>query len=188
MKVYTLIGGVNGSGKSSLTGLLMNERDDLGTIVDPDKLTVQCGGDEYEGGKLAVQQIESALKSGVDFSQESTLSGGYARRLCKRAKEAGYRIHLYYVGLDSVEDCLLRIQNRVKHGGHDIPTEDVLKRYSHRFADVAKILPYCTKARFYDNENGFRLVAEYRSGQIVPMGDYRPNWLVKLIEYLHQPH
>ena len=54
MKIYTLIGGVNGAGKSSLTGSLRSERNDFGIVVDPDKLTIQCGGDEYEGGKLAV--------------------------------------------------------------------------------------------------------------------------------------
>ena len=48
MKIYTLIGGVNGAGKSSLTGSLRAERSDLGQIVDPDALTARCGGDEYE--------------------------------------------------------------------------------------------------------------------------------------------
>ena len=57
MKIYTLIGGVNGAGKSSLTGSLRSERNDFGIVVDPDKLTIQCGGDEYEGGKLAVERI-----------------------------------------------------------------------------------------------------------------------------------
>ena len=50
MKVFTLIGGVNGAGKSSLTGSLKAERTDLGVIVDPDKSTAEMGGDEYEGG------------------------------------------------------------------------------------------------------------------------------------------
>ena len=38
MKVYTVIGGVNGAGKSSLTGVLKAERSDLGRIIDVDKL------------------------------------------------------------------------------------------------------------------------------------------------------
>ena len=181
MKIYTLIGGVNGAGKSSLTGSLRSERSDLGIVVDPDKLTVQCNGDEYEGGKLAVNRIESALTDCVNLTQETTLSGGYPKRLCKRAKESGYYIRLYYVGLDTVDESIRRIRNRVERGGHDIPTRDVESRFSHRFEDVLKILPYCDEAKFFDNNNGFALVAEYRNGQILPIGTYHPAWLSQLI-------
>lgn len=184
MKIYTLIGGVNGAGKSSLTGSLRAERTDLGVIIDPDMLTAQCGGDEYEGGKLAVARIEAALADGVNFTQETTLSGGYPKRLCRRAKEAGYFIRLYYVGLDTAEESLRRIRNRVERGGHDIPAKDVQNRFAHRFSDVTKILPYCDEAKFFDNNNGFALVAEYRNGQLLPVGDYRPDWLRQLLNVL----
>ena len=39
MKIYTIIGGVNGVGKSSLTGVLASESNDLGVIIDTDKIT-----------------------------------------------------------------------------------------------------------------------------------------------------
>lgn len=117
MKKCTFIGGVHGVGKSSLAGVLCVVRSDLGIMIDPDKLTIQCGGDEYEGGKLAVERIERALMDGVNFTQETTLSGGYPKRLCKRAKEAGYYIRLYYVGLDTAEESIRRIRNRVERGG-----------------------------------------------------------------------
>lgn len=185
MKVYTIIGGVNGTGKSSLTGMLRTERTDLGTIVDPDRCTVLCGGDEYEGGKLAVSQIEAALNEGVNFTQETTLSGGYPKRLCRWAKEAGYYIRLYYIGLDTLEESLSRIENRVAHGGHNIPEKDVRGRFEHRFQDVGKILPYCDEAKFFDNDNGFILVAEYRNGQLYPVGKRAPRWLQELHQQLY---
>ena len=182
MQIYTIIGGVNGAGKSSLTGSLRAERTDLGIVVDPDQLTAQCGGDEYEGGKLAVQRIETALADGVNFTQETTLSGGYPKRLCRRAKQAGYFIRLYYVGLDTAEESLRRIKNRVERGGHDIPAKDVQARFAHRFADVAKILPYCDEAKFFDNDNGFALVAEYRNGKLLQVGNKCPAWLHQMMQ------
>lgn len=42
MKIYTIIAGVNGSGKSSLTGALKAERSDLGLIIDVDRLAAAC--------------------------------------------------------------------------------------------------------------------------------------------------
>ena len=186
MKVFTFIGGVNGEGKSSLTGSLKAERTDLGVIVDPDKITAETGGDEYEGGKLAVERIERALADGINLTQETTLSGGYPKRLAKRAKETGYYIRLYYVGLDTLSESLHRIQNRVAKGGHDIPYHDVERRFSRRFADVVKLLPYCDEAKFFDNDNGFVLVAEYRNGELLPVGDKRPAWLLELIATINQ--
>ena len=182
MKIFTIIGGVNGCGKSSLTGSLKAERTDLGIIVDPDKLTAEMGGDEYEGGKLAVDKLERALTDGVSFTQETTLSGGYTRKLARRAKDAGYYIRLYYIGLDTAQESLLRIENRVRKGGHDIPRRDVENRFKRRFEDIAKILPYCDEARFFDNDNGFVLVAEYRNGEVLPVGEHRPAWLTELID------
>ena len=182
MPMFTIVGGVNGAGKSSLSGVLKDCLDDLGVIVDPDKITAELGGDEYEGGKLAVERLERALADGVSFTQETTLSGGYTRKLARRAREQGYYVRLYYIGLDTVQESLQRIENRVRKGGHDIPRRDVESRFAHRFADVEKVLLYCDEARFFDNDNGFELVAEYRNGEILPIGNRRPRWLVELLE------
>lgn len=36
MKIYTIVGGVNGVGKSSFTGVLKERSTDLGTIIEDD--------------------------------------------------------------------------------------------------------------------------------------------------------
>lgn len=182
MKNCTFIGGVHGVGKSSFSGALRVVRSDLGIVVNPDCLTTQCGGNECEGNKLAVEHIKRALKDGVDFTLETTLSDKYPKLLCKRAKEAGYYLRLYYIGLDTAEESIQRILNRVERGGHDTPTKDVEASFSHRFSDVLKILPYCDEAKFFDNDNGFVLVGEYYNGQILPVGTYRPAWFYELLK------
>ncbi|MCM1024013.1 MAG: hypothetical protein NC395_08160 [Prevotella sp.] len=180
MKTYTVIGGVNGAGKSSLTGVLRGTAGGLGTVVDTDSITAQLGGDRLAGGKRAVSVIEECLEKGVDFTQETTLSGAKTLRTVIRAKEKDYRIRLYYVGVNTVGESLLRIQNRVRRGGHGIPEEDVRRRFEKRFGDLMKVLPYCDEAYFYDNENGFAEVGEYRCGRIVRVGEYVPDWFAEL--------
>ena len=148
MKIYTIIAGVDGVGKSSLFGILSREVKNLGrTFI-------------------------------------TTLSGHRILNTVKRAMEKDYYIRLYYVGLNTVEESLVRIQNRVKKGGHNIPDADVKRGFDKRFEDLMTILPYCDEATFYDNENGFVAVAEYKNGEIIQVGSSRPQWLKELMEYV----
>lgn len=180
MKIYTIVGGINGAGKSSLSGVLKDQRNDLGIIIDPDMMTAQLGGDSYEGGKAAVAMVDKCIESDVNFTQETTLSGSFPRKVARHAKEKGYLIRLYYVGIDNMEDSIQRIQNRVRRGGHDIPLEDIQRRYEKRFRSLEAILPYCNEAVFFDNDNGFTKVAEYKNGELQLIGQKNPKWLVEL--------
>ena len=129
MKTYTIIGGVNGVGKSSFTGVLKERSTDLGIIVDVNKITAELGAGALAGGKAALRKINECIDKGVSFTQETTLSG--------------------------------------------------------RWEAVAKVLPYCDEAEFYDNDNGFVKVAEYRNGELRTVGKHRPKWLAELQEYLN---
>lgn len=185
MKTYTIIAGVNGCGKSSLTGVLRTEIDNLGKIIDVDKITVECDGNMIEGAKKAVSIIEDCLAKEICFTQETTLSGKKTLNTIKKAIAKDYYIRLYYVGLDTKEESLLRIANRVKKGGHNIDTEAVTKRFGKRFEDLLAVLPYCNEATFYDNDNGFVTVAKYKNGEIQPIGHKQPKWLIELIEKMN---
>ncbi len=184
MKIYTIIGGVNGVGKSSFTGVLKERSTDLGTIIDVDKITAEMGGSALAGGKAALQKINDCISRGVSFTQETTLSGYKTEATAKQVKELGYHVRLFYVALDTATESLTRIENRVKRGGHDIPHDDVLRRFSGRWEAIAKVLPYCDEAEFYDNDNGFVKVAEYRNGELRPVGQLRPQWLADLQVHL----
>lgn len=184
MKIFTIIGGVNGVGKSSLSGVLSAESTELGIIVDTDKITAECGGDRIKGGKLAIKLIDDCLEKGINFTQETTLAGVRTIKTIKRARELDYYIRLYYIGVDSADESVSRIANRVRKGGHDIPTSDVERRFENRFKDLAAVLPYCNEVRFFDNENGFVEVAEYRNGSLITGNRPSVKWLEALREYL----
>ena len=184
MKTYTIIGGVNGVGKSSFTGLLKEQRSDLGIIIDVDKITAELGGNTIAGGKAALKKIQDCIGKGISFTQETTLSGRHTEATARELLEKGYHVRLYYIGLNSAAESLARISNRVKYGGHDIPAQDVERCFAGRWEAVAKVLPYCDEAEFYDNSNGFALVAKYRNGELRTVGSVLPRWLKELREYL----
>lgn len=184
MKKYTIIGGINGVGKSSLSGVLSQDHNDLGIIIDTDKITAKSGGDKIKGGKEAIRLINDCLTKEINFTQETTLSGRKTLKTVEAARNKGYYIRLFYVGISSAEESLLRIENRVRKGGHNISADDVVRRFQSRFENLAKILPYCNEVHFFDNENGFVYAGEYRNGQLFTVGDYIPDWIKALKEYL----
>ncbi len=183
MKKFTVIGGVNGAGKSSLTGVLRGEYNDLGIVIDTDMLTAKHGGDRIKGGKEALTLISDCMSKGVNFTQETTLSGKKTLRTIIEARERDYYIRLYYIGISSAEESIARIKNRVAKGGHNIPEETVKRRYETRFDDLKRVLPYCDEVRFYDNENGFTDIGTYRNGIIIANSERCPEWLSCLKEY-----
>ena len=181
MKTYTIVAGVNGCGKSSLNGVLRTEISNLGKIIDVDKIAAGCGGNLLDGGKKAIALIDECLEKGICFTQETTLSGRKTLDTIKRAIAKDYYIRLYYVGLDTMEESLLRIENRVKKGGHNINTDTEINRFGKRFDDLLAVLPYCNEATFYDNDNGFVTVAKYKNGELQPIGQNHPLWLAELM-------
>lgn len=180
MKIYTIIGGVNGVGKSSLSGVLAAESNDLGIIIDTDKITAESGDNKIKGGKAAIERINSCLDNGISFTQETTLSGIRTIKTIKRAVELDYYIRLYYIGVNTAEESIKRIKNRVEKGGHNIPDDDVMRRYNKRFDDLLTILPFCNEAHFFDNENGFVEKAEYKNGELIIKSENLPNWIKEL--------
>ena len=119
---------------------------DLGTIIDIDKITAELSGNALAGGKAALSKIRDYIERNVSFTQETTLSGYKTKATATQVKEPGYHVRMFYVGLDTLDESVLRIQNRVRRGGHNIPNEDVSRRFSARRETLAKVLPYCDEA------------------------------------------
>lgn len=175
-KTYTIIAGVNGVGKSSFTGVLRHERS-LGTVIDIDQIIRQeSSGDILSGSRLGIVRIYDCLQTDQSFSQETTLSGHHVLKTIQMAKSRGYCIRLYYIGLNSAEESIQRIKNRVQKGGHAISAVLVKKRFDKRFADLNKIIPNCDEIQFYDNTNGFQLIAEIKNDNLDIKAHPMPKW------------
>ena len=179
MKEYILIAGVNGTGKSSFRGVLEGQDVPLGHIVDPDLIAKQNSFNEIAAGKQAVREIQACLKNGETVTQETTLSSHQIRKTIIKAKQQGYIIIMYYIGLNSKYESIYRIANRVKKGGHDIPPDDVIRRFENRFDSLDRVVPLCDKVVFYDNDNGFVKVAEITDGTFRYTNGYRPDWITE---------
>jgi len=184
MKIFTIIAGVNGAGKSSFTGVAEVTLDDFGVRIDPDKIAAELNLGALQGGKVVIKMINDCFEQGLNFTQETTLSGKKTKRTIQRAREMGYHIRLFYIGLNDYDDHTYRIKNRVARGGHHIPNDVVQRRYAQRFKSLMEILPLCDEVVLYDNDNGFVEGAEYVNGEQLRKNGHSPQWLAELEEYI----
>lgn len=96
----------------------------------------------------------------------------------RKARQEGFYIRLVYLGLNTLEEHLQRIQNRVARGGSDADPVEVERQFQHRFAALTEVLSLCHEAAFYDCTNGFCRVAEYHYSQLnVTQAGRRCMWL-----------
>ncbi|MGN0477431.1 MAG: zeta toxin family protein [Ruminococcus sp.] len=186
MNKCVLIAGADGTGKSSFRGVLEGQGVLMGHIVDADMIAKENNFDNIKAGKSAIAEINYCLEQNISFTQETTLAGHRTKRTVLQARKQGYNIVMYYIGLNSKDESILRIQNRVRKGGHNIPEEDVSRRYEKRLSSLSEIAPLCDKVVFYDNENGFVKVAEITNNKFHYTNGYKPKWIIEVQDYLKQ--
>ncbi len=141
-KVLYIISGANGSGKSTLAEVLLKEKhleflnaDEIAKEISPNAINKV----PISAGKVYFKRLNEFLKKDVSFAVESTLSGMNIVKIIDKAKLNGYKIILIYSFLQNCTTCIERVKKRVKNGGHNVPEEDIIRRY------------YKSIVRFWDN-------------------------------------
>lgn len=79
--------------------------------------------------RLFLREIEDCIHADEDFAFETTLAGRTYLKLVDRLMGAGWRVELIYLALPGAEFSRLRVAERVKHGGHNIPSADIARRF-----------------------------------------------------------
>lgn len=131
-----VVGGPNGCGKTTFAKFYASNEslpylgaDDIAFEMAPhDPASVRVSA-----GRELSRRLAAALAAGESLVIESTLAGASLARSVAAARRAGYSITIVLVFLDSVELCLCRIAERVAQGGHDVPEEDVRRRFQRVF-------------------------------------------------------
>ena len=102
---------------------------------------------QLEAGKLFLQEIEQVQKRREDFAFETTLSGKSHLSRVGRMLVEGWRVNLIYLWLPGVEASLNRVRERVLQGGHNIPEQDIRRRYGKSLKNLLPITRRCVLKR-----------------------------------------
>jgi predicted ABC-type ATPase len=153
-----IIAGPNGSGKTSVTGKILEHQWIEGCVyVNPDIIARDTFGDwnSYEAVIKAVKKAEEIREQCLQNRQgilfETVLSAHDKIDYIRRAKEAGYFIRLFFVGTDHPSINASRITQRVLEGGHDVPISKIISRFSKSIANCGIASTIVDRLYVYDN-------------------------------------
>ena len=187
MKSYTVFGGVNGAGKTTMYKAIYYPFNKDEKRINTDEMVARAGSWEDDNlqmkcAKEAVKLIREYFSEGVSFNQETTLSGKSIVRNIKKAKEYGFFIEMNFICTESPEISKERIRERVSKGGHGIPDKAVERRYVESLENLKLVKDICDVINIYDNTKKLRLIATIESGSLTWSGEELPNWCKSYLE------
>ncbi len=158
-KLY-VIAGPNGSGKTTFAEKFLPDYADCFEFINADMIAKGLSPFipskvAIKAGKILLEQIDDCSRRRVNFAFETTLSGRSYVRLFRRMKKIGYELHLFFLWLPTVRLSLARIADRVRKGGHDIPEQDVRRRFARGLNNLFHVYrPLFDTWSVFDNATG----------------------------------
>ena len=189
--ILIVIGGPNGSGKTSLTNKVLHHDwvEDC-IYINPDNIARDTFGDwnsneaVLNAAKLSAQMRENCINEGKSLIFETVLSADDKIDFIQRAKVKGYFIRLFFVGTESPTINASRIAQRVMEGGHDVPITKIISRFSKSIANCCIVSKMVDRAYVYDNSVEFadpKLLFRVIDGIITKEYSNINNWALTIL-------
>jgi predicted ABC-type ATPase len=182
---FWIIAGPNGAGKSTWANSVQS-KDVLGNIpiLNPDNFTKPYTLEPLsliDAGKKIFQEIGKLTSQRKDFAIETTLSGNQYFRFAEKLKRDSWSIGAVYIGVDGAEVCVTRVEERKLNGGHGVPLEDIIRRYTRSLHHIYRLLRLADYMIILDNSKNYKLILECIEGRI-SLEKEIPCWLKDGIE------
>ena len=154
-----IISGCNEAGKTTASYTVLPDLLNLHTFVNADEIADELSPQEPEremirASRLMLERVEQLIERDEDFAVETTLATKSLAGMISRAQHKGYMVGIFYFWLKSPELAIKRVAMRVAAGGHNIPTETIVRRYRQGMENLRKIyLPLCNYWVLIDNSD-----------------------------------
>ncbi len=158
-KLY-IIAGPNGAGKTTFAKEFLPHYAKCSNFVNADLIAAGLSpfspsNMSIKAGKLLLGQVREFIHQKSDFAFESTLAGRSYVSLISDVRRRGYSVTIFFLWIPDVKLARERIKQRVKDGGHDVPFEDVKRRFQRSRENFLKLYrPLCNSWLLFDNASG----------------------------------
>ena len=189
--ILVFLAGPNGAGKSTFfrdylrpLGLPFVNADEIAREL---REAAPSGMEELDAIAFEkAEELRGAMVSGrISFCTETVFSDPQGAKLAflSRARAAGFRVFLVFIGISDPELSIARVMQRVEEGGHDVPDDRLRGRYPRTMANLRAAISVVDEAFLFDNSSDrepFRAVAIFSEGQLVDSIDPVPAWATGL--------
>ena len=129
-----IVAGPNGAGKTTSIAQILKNHEIAYINADEIYKGLAIGKSKpshlhITAGKTAIKLANDYITRKQSFIIETTLSGSFHTKLIEQAKQHGFTVTLAYLYLNSPDIAVARVEKRHRLGGHNIPKDDVIRRY-----------------------------------------------------------
>lgn len=153
-----VIAGPNGSGKTSVTQKFLHHEWAKDTIyINPDQIAKDIFGDwnsreaVLKAANYCQEWRERCLENRDSFVFETVFSSDDKVEFLIKAKEAGFFVRFFFISTSHPSINAARIAKRVMEGGHDVPINKIVSRYTKSIINCGLIVPMVDRLYVYDN-------------------------------------
>lgn len=163
-----IIAGPNGAGKTTFAKEYLPNEADCPAFVNAD--LIAAGLSPFDPAKAAIaagRMMLNELSRHADkkdsFAFETTLSGTIYSRMIPEWQRSGYVVKLIFLMLNSADDAVNRVAQRVRQGGHDIPEKTIRRRFAKGMSNFYGLYaPIVNSWTLYDNSGDVPLLIDWK--------------------------
>ena len=162
-----IIAGPNGAGKTTFAREFLPNEAGCPIFINADLIAAGLAPFAPEtaalqAGRLMLQELGRHFSARESFAFETTLAGRAYLRLIPQWQAAGYRVKLIFLQLDSAEEAIARVAQRVEQGGHDIPPAVIRRRFAAGRKNLETLYaPLVDAWALYDNSGSAPLLLDW---------------------------